>query len=433
MKKMKKLLALTLTVLIAVSCLAACGSEEKPTSNSPESADGKLSGEITVWSWNAAADALTEIAELYMEKNPGTLIHVEYVDSDYEKLRPVLTSGIGVPDVFTTQQRDFPAFMHTYGDIFADVTDILQPESENFVEVCLKQAEKNGNFYAFPWDAGPCGLYYHIPTFEAAGVKVENIKTWEDFMDAARTIKEKTGKYILSTDFNGSAGIDLAMLMLNQQSGQVYDADGKVNLASDEMLKTYELILKMQEDDIIQNNPSGWNERIQWLNEGKLCGVATAVWYAGTMVNSVGDRSGEWGLAPLPGFGEEQYMAASGGSVVTIYKNSSNVELARDFVRFVCMDPEAAKINIEYGLFSAYKPSYSLPEYSEVSEYFGVPIGDTFAQWTDAPAFNFGEFYTEIEPEIMIAQGEILLKGKEPVEALQEATARAQRMIDAKS
>lgn len=446
MKKLAKLSALALAACMAASCFTACGSapaaapsepeDSKPAasgSETPAEAGELTSGELTVWSWNVGADALSKIADLYMQKNPNAKVTVEYVDSQYEKLRPALVSGVGVPDVFTTQRRDFPAFMNTYGDIFADVSDVLTPEHDNFTEESIAQVMKDGKYYAFPWDAGPCGLFYHKPTYEKAGIDPATLKTWDDFAQAARVIKEKTGCYAWATDFNGVGSNDEAFLLMNQQGGQVYDADGKVNLDNAEMQNTYKLLMQMKEDGTLLDIPGGWNDRIKAINEGKLASLPYAVWFVGTFESAIENGAGEWGIAPLPAFEEGKNMATIGGSVCTIYKDSPNVELAKDFLKFAMMDPEAAKVNIELGLFSAYKPSYDLPEYEKVSDYFGIPVGTTFAQWVDGPAINYGTSFTDIGIEWQTAQGEIMINGKDISSAMQEASERAQRSADMKS
>lgn len=443
MKRNFRLIALLLAVLTASGAAVACsgpgGSGGAPSSSEGSSSAAEssepvaLSGEITVASWNVGADSLKEIGEAYMAKNPGTTITVQYVDGNYEKLRPALAAGNGVPDVFSTQKADFPAFMNTYGDVFADVTDILGPEKDNFAAEAISQVEKDGKYYAFPWDLGPCGLFYHVPTFKELEIDPLSLSTWDKYLEAARTVKAQTGKYMWATSFNGTSTVDEAMVMLHEQGGQYYGADGKVNLANDEMIKAYDVLLRMKADGTIFDIPDAWNDRIKALVDGNLVALPYSVWFTGTMVTSVENGAGEWAFAPMPAFEEGKNMVCIGGSVNAIYKDSANVDLAKDYMAFASMDEEAAAINLKYGLFSAYKPSHKTAAYSEVDEYFGVAVGETFAQWVDAPIVDFGAYYTDVQAEWKVAQGEILLNGKEPAQALSEASERAQRKIDANS
>lgn len=429
---------------LTIGMLSACSNETStpPTStedNSASSSEGSpaatadTSGnrEITVASWNVGADACKEIGEKFMEENPGTTITVQYVDGNYEKLRPALAAGTGVPDVFSTQKTDFPAFMNKYGDMFADVSDILLPEKDNFAAETISQVEKDGKYYAFPWDMGPCGLFYHKATFEEAGIDPTSLTTWDKYLEAARTVKEKTGKYMWATAFNGADTVDETIMLLHQQGGKYYDENGNVQLNSPEMLRSYEVVKTMIADQTMADIPSAWNDRIKLLNEGKLAALPYAVWFAGTMVTSVEDGKGEWGIAPLPAFEEGENMVGLGGSVLAIYKDSENVDLAKEYLKFNTMSEQGGEINLKYGLFSAYKPNHKSSAYSEINDYFGVAVGDVFAQWVDGPAVNFGAYFTDVHSELKVATGEILLNDKDPAEMLDAASERAQRSIDA--
>lgn len=448
---MKKLVCLALVFLLAIGGLAACGNtpaqESTPPADEPatppasEDAGGEEApaeggegpaGEITVASWNVGADALSEIAEAYMAQNPNATITVEYVDGQYEKLRPALAAGSGVPDVFSTQKADFPAFMNKYGDVFADVSDILAPEVDNFVADAISQVEKDGKYYAFPWDIGPCGMFYHKATFEEAGVDPASLTTWDKFTEAGKTIMEKTGRYMWATNLNGSTGIDEPRMLFQQLAGAFYAEDGSVQLNTPEMVKAFETMLSMEEAGIIADIPDAWNDRIKLMVEDKLAAVPYAVWFAGTMSTAVENGAGEWGIMPIPAFEEGGNIAVGlGGSVNAIYKDSPNVELAKDYLKFASMSETGGAINLKYGLFSAYKPNHTIAAYGEVDEYFGVALGDTFAPWADAPFVDHGPYFTDVLAAMQTAAGEIQLNGKDIGAALDEATQQAQRAIDA--
>lgn len=94
------------------------------------------------------------------------------------------------------------------------------------------------------------------------------------------------------------------------------------------------------------------------------------------------------------------------------------------------MDPGQADILYGQSQFEAYKPYYEADCYKEVDEYFGVKVGETFAQWTDSPEIDFGEYFTDVSSALSTAIGEIFVNGKDAGAALEEASAMAQRAID---
>lgn len=437
----KRLLAVTLAAACMVSSLAGCAGTSSgassaaasgAASNAGSQAPAKLSGTITVASWNNAADVLSAIAKKYMAENPGTTVTVNYVDSDYTKLYPALAAGTGVPDVFQTQARDFPAFMNKYPGSFADVTDVIGTEKDNFAASAISQcAGSDGKYYAVPWDIGPCALMYRKDVFEQAGVDAASLKTWDQFYDAAVKIKAKTGKAMLGFNYNGATSTDNIMLLMQQQGGSFYDANGKVKLGSDEMIKAADFLVKMKKAGLTMDLPKEWDDRIAALNADKLATLPYAAWYTGTMINSVAKDKGKWGFVPLPAFEGKGNAVGLGGSILAISSTSQNTALAKSFVKYAMMTVTGAKVNLDYGQFTSYKPAYKDESMKTKDAYFGVSLSEVFSPLMDAPAINFGPYFTDVQAALKTAVGEIFVNGKDPKTALDAASVVAQKAIDA--
>lgn len=446
---MKKRLIGALLILSAVMSLAAgCGSkpdvkdegtQEKVLAGETEDGVGEesasgLSGELTVYAWTQMATALSQTAERFMEANPGVKITVEQVDGSYTKLLPELASGQGVPDVFMVQNTDIKSFSNKYEGQLLPLNDLVEPEKDNFVASALSTCynEKDGNYYGVPIDIGPCALMYRTDIFESAGVKVEDIATWDDYIDVGKKILEATGGETKMTgfNFNGATSQDFMKMLLAQQGGSYYSEDGSVNLASDEMILAAETLKKMIDAGIMMDFPDEWNDRITALNAGQICTLPYPAWYGVVMKDSVADQKGLWAYAPMPAFEGTNGYVCLGGSVLAVSASSKCPEAAKEFVRFSLMDAEQADILYGQSQFEAYKPYYEADCYKEVDEYFGVKVGETFAQWTDSPEIDFGEYFTDVSSALSTAIGEIFVNGKEPGKALEEASAAAQRAID---
>lgn len=433
---MKKIISTLLSLGVAATLFVGCGGGGGTTTKAPDGTtaapDG--GGDIVVASWNDAADAMTDIAEAYNAQNtkiPGK-VTVQYVDSDYAQLRPSLISGQGVPDIFQTQNRDFPAFMNTYGDVFLDVTDIVKPEEANFAEAPLSMVKHatDGKYYAVPWDVGPSAWMYRVDVFEEAGVNVEDVKTWDDYIEMGKTIKEKTGKYVFGYPLSFSGMPDEIYLYLQQQNGQFIDAEGKVNLNTPEMVKAFETLLKAREEGVVLDLPDVWNDRIKAAAADELVSLPYAVWYVGTMKNSIADSAGKWRITGLPGFKGLGENASIGGSILAISKTTKNPELAKDFLKFALMTDAGNDINLEYGLFTSYAPSYNSAAYKAVEPYFGEQsYAEEFAKHVDSPVMNFGTNFTTISAQMELAGAEIM-GGADIAETLQKYSDIAQAQID---
>lgn len=393
-----------------------------------------LQGELKVYAWTEMATAFTQTAERFMEQNPDVEITVEQVDASYTKLLPELASGIGVPDVFMVQNTDILSFATKYEGQLLDLTDLVEPEKDNFVSAALGTCynQEDGKYYGAPIDIGPCGLLYRTDIFEEAGVNVDDIKTWDDYIEAGKTILEATdGKTKMTGfNFNGSSSQDYMKMLFAQQGGSYYDEDGNVNLASDEMINAADMLNKMIDAGIMMDFPDEWNDRITALNNDQICTLPYPVWYSVVMKDSVAEQSGLWKYAPMPSFDGEKGDVTLGGSVVAISANTENPELAKAFVEFSLMNADQADILYGQSQYEAYKPYWDSDCYKVEDEYFGEAIGEVFSQWTDAPEINFGSHFTDVSTALSTAIGEIFINGTDPKSALEAATESAQAAID---
>lgn len=446
----KAVLSCLLAMVCFVSFLSGCsgaaasgGSSAVASSTAAEGAGSSegaaegagLEGELQVAAWTQAATALEQVAEKFTADNPGVTITVNQVDSTYTKLYPSLASGIDVPDVFQVQQTDFPSFMEKYEGSFADLTDIIEPEKDNFAASALKAAHssKDGKYYAIPWDIGPCALMYRVDLFEQAGVDAQSIKTWDNYIEAGEKVLQATNGETRMMGFclNGSTSQDLIKLLFHQLGGSYYAEDGSVDLASKEMLQVVDLVNRMIEAGVIMDCPDEWNDRITALNNNQVATMPYPSWYYIVMKDSVADQAGQWAYVPLPTFeGDDGYTSSLGGAVLAVHAGSEQLELAKAFAQYALMNPDNAAIMFGQAQFQSYKPFYEDPVYHEVDEYFDVSIGETFMPLVDSPEIEFGSYFTDIAGALGTAMGEMFINGKDPQAALEEASATANRAIE---
>lgn len=398
------------------------------------SAEDEYAGKIKVYAWTQMATALTNTAENFMEKYPDAQIEVEQVDASYTKLYPELASGQGVADVFMVQNTDIQAFANKYEGQLMDLSDLLNGEEENFVASALRTCwnEAAGAYYGVPIDIGPCALMYRTDIFEECGVDVAEIKTWNDYLEAGKTILEATNGEVkmCGFDFNGATSQDFLKMFFAQLGGSYYDAEGNVNLASEEMILAASTIKEMVDAGIMMDFPNEWNDRITAIAANQICTLPYPAWYSVVMKDSAADQAGKWAYAPMPSVEEKSGYVCLGGSVLAASATSEYPELCKAFIEYSLMNIESAQIMYEQGQFQAYKPFYEADCYKEMDSYFGVALGETFAQWVDSPEIEFGAYFTDVATGLTQAIGEIFVNGTDIESALSSATETAQRAIN---
>lgn len=192
----KRMVSLVLAGVMAASLTACGGGSAAPAAKEAGDASGasELSGTITIWSWDVALAHLEAEAEKFQEIHPNVEFQFEEmgVSQVYSKITTCLQSGIGLPDVVSLEGEQMAKFGEKFPDKFVDFTSEIS--QDEFLPVKISECTVNGKVVAFPWDAGPCGMFYRTDIFEEAGVKAEDIVTWDDFIEAGKTIKEKTGE-----------------------------------------------------------------------------------------------------------------------------------------------------------------------------------------------------------------------------------------------
>lgn len=432
--KMKKVLAVLLVASMAGGLVSCGGNSSSSNSGSTSGGGSSSGGEIHVASWNNAADNLKAIADKFNPENEANgKVVIDYWDGDYTKLKPALQSGNGIPDIFQTQNRDAQAFYNSYGlDPFMDLSDLMDAEKDNWPAYVLDMVTgEDGKYHAMPWDIGPCAIFYRTDILEQAGIDPTTLTTWDKYIEAGKTLKAMGDYYVADLPYNGT-GMDFLMLLLNELGGQYLDEEGNANFNNPEMVKAFELILEMDEAGLICDTPNAWDDRITAINDNKLVMVPNAAWYMGTMKNSCADSAGKWGIIPLPAFEEGgNNKAGIGGSVLMISSDTKNPDQAKAFLKYAMMTDDGNDINMDYGEFPSYSPSYDSPKFEEPWDYYGgVAAAGFFTELTDSPTTEFGPYFTDVSTAMNQVVGNILA-GTPIEEALDAGTQDCQNMLDA--
>ncbi|WP_321433143.1 ABC transporter substrate-binding protein [Trichococcus flocculiformis] len=401
----RHLFSKTLALLSGMAVLTACGG-----GNAAEEAEQQVyDGEdvtIQVAAWNVAADALEATIPDFNEEYPNIKVEILRVDADYSKVTPSLAAGSGAPDVIQVNGSDFQAFMKKFPGQFMNIEENVADKKDEFVDFVWANVSDDEGIYAMPWDIGPAGLFYRTDLFDAAGINIEDIKTWDDYIAAGKQLKEAIPGTAM-TGYDESTAF--YKLFLNQLGGSFVNEEGTIGLASPESETAISLVKEMVDEGVaipVQN----WDGRITALSNDKIASLFTPVWYAGTLQTALEQQSGKWSVAPLPAFEEGQESSAnSGGSVLAVTTQSENQEAAYLFIENAMATQEGQEIMLENALFPSWMPIYDTETFAEVNEYFGMDINSFFAGQTDKikPA-HFGSIMLDAGKPLLDMQSRIL-------------------------
>ncbi|MBR5152159.1 MAG: extracellular solute-binding protein [Clostridia bacterium] len=206
MKKMFKAVALMLALVLTVSMLAGCGVNKSDKNDKGQTV-------ITVGGWPAKEG--TELDNMNKRKadfdaaNPDIEIVPDLWKFD-RKTFYAKAAGGQLPGVYQAGYTEISEIINS--ELSADLTDVVKERGiYDMMNPTVREAlERNGKLYALPKSAAVLGLTYNTELFQAAGLMEADgtpkaPATWDELVEVAKLIKEKTGKpgFVLPTSKHG--------------------------------------------------------------------------------------------------------------------------------------------------------------------------------------------------------------------------------------
>jgi lactose/L-arabinose transport system substrate-binding protein len=403
----------------------------------------KPKGKITVWMWKATEDSIVKpgVVKDFNAEYPDVQVEwVTYNPADvYQKLPLALSAGTGAPDVAYVEDSHLAKFVALGG--LADLTDRVKPYIDKFNTYKWQAGEKDGKYYSVPLDSGPVVMYYRRDLFKTAGLPddpdklSDTIKTWDDYLAACKTIKEKTGAPCFPAS-KAKNSARLYEMMLWQQGLGYYNQNGEVTVDSPENIATLEILGQFWKNDLTYDEEE-WTDN--WYAgfsattlEAKPKPVATfveAAWMGVFFKTWIAPgTAGKWGVALMPTMKPGQVRAANdGGSGFVIPDQSQNKDAAWAFIEFVTARSQEQNKIFAYGdIFPALEASYDDPIYVEPDAFFGGQ--QTRKVYVDVvkqipSATVYGPYYQEMNGFVATAIQKFATGAASASDALKEAAA----------
>lgn len=366
----KKLLSALLSVAMVATLLAGCGSSSSNTTTNSgagteETVAATEGGEQTaVIDAGAGADAVEldywtfvelhgqhfeTMLKLWNEQNPDRQIKLNVTvmpyDDMHNKLLIAVQTGEGAPDISDIELGRFPDFLAGADVPLEDLTDVVTPYADDIVQARLDIYSKDGKVYGFPTHVGATVAFYNTELLEAAGIDYTTIKTWDDFKAAGIKLYDETGVYMSTADTSATWQ---ESILLAQAGSDFVDADGNPQVNSQAMIDGLTMLKDFQDNNVIATIAGGQPDTDEARGEYNLEKYACQLmplWEMSRYTNYMDQFAGKIAIAPLPVKEGEPVMSVGGGGTGTVVtKTAKDVQLAKDFLTFAKISPEA---NIE--------------------------------------------------------------------------------------
>lgn len=396
-----------------------------------------LAADVTVWCWDPNFNGATmqEAAARYSKDHPDVTIKVvDFAKADLEqKLQAQLASGTteGLPDIVLIEDYGAQKYLQSFPGAFEALNDKV--DYSQFAKYKVDLATLDGKTYSLPFDSGVTGLFYRTDLLEQAGYKPADLEdiTWDQYIDIAKAVKEKTGHPMLDIDLNDAGAI---RILLQSAGSWYFKPDGSANIKDNPVFKAaLETYAKILQTPDIWKPVSGWTEYTGGFTSGEVASVFTGVWMTATI--KAAKMDGKWGVAPLPklaGVDGATHASNLGGSSWYVLSSAPSKDAAIDFLSTVWgKDVDFyQKILVGQGALASYLPARDGEAYKASDAYFGgQAVWQNFTTWLAAiPGVNYGIFTNEADAAVA-AQIPGLAKGGSVDEAIAAIDAQVAQQI----
>lgn len=422
MAKPIKLLAPLCALALLTGCASGGGAPAAGAVRLDPAAE--VSGSITVWSWDVAATALKRLAKSYTDQHPGTTVNVVDVgyDNAYDKMSVGFQANTGLPDVITVETDRMPGYISKFPKGFTDLSPLLESAEGSFDPSKISaSSDPQGRVLSMPWDSGTVGLFVRKDYLDEAGVRAEDLQTWDQTLLAGEKLASTTGHTLLSTDLSTGA---LFRMMLQQQGQGLFTGNGDINVASPEAVRALTLLKTMNDKGLI-NNVKGWDGRVSATKDGKSAIHPEAVWWIGTLTGEMPELASKFQVLPLPAFAPGGVQTSnSGGSTLAVPSQAKNPQLAGAFLKFVLADTaNQVSMMATEGLFPSYLPALSDKIFHQPEAYFGgQKVYELFADQTaKIPSIPYTNDNAKADDIVAAAVVASVVNGQDPKTTLTAA------------
>lgn len=409
---MKKLLALTLSLALAMSALSGCGA--KPASSMAASAPaapassaaetGLKDAEITWWAFPVFATIDGEagkyeknlVAE-FNKKYPNIKVNVEMIDftSGPEKIATAIQGGTA-PDVLF----DAPGRIIDYGKsgVLANLDDLFSDDfkkdvnNDNIIAAC----SDGTNYFMYPLSTGPFLMAYNKTIIDKEGLTdmlpADGDRAWttDEFTALNEALKAKGYKnaQVFCSGQGGDQGT--RAFLANLYSSSITDkALTKYTINDANGVKAMQYVMDQVAAGNLENGSAkNGGEAINDFVAGTVS--STLLWGAGNDLASA-DALKASGVevypVPLPsddGKPELEYLV--NGFCVFDNKDADKVAASKEFIKFLCDDSVVGPQNV--------KATNVFPVRSSFGDLYA---GDARKAFYNSQVKNFGTYYNTID------------------------------------
>jgi arabinosaccharide transport system substrate-binding protein len=237
-----------------------------------------------------------------------------------------------------------------------------------------------------PHDVHPVMLAYRRDLVERLGIDVNQLDTWEKFVEVGRRVTKDTDgdgvidQYMLDLPYSGAHGMQMLLL---QRGSQMFDEAGTPVFATEATAQVFHFYLQQTLGrNRIAYDCGGGQSFFKAMTDGLALFYFTPDWRSYTYQTDLPRLSGKMALMPLPAWEKGgRRTSVWGGTGLVITRRSKRHDLAWELTKFLYLNQRDLGERFKgTNIIPPLKDAWNLPEFNAPNEYFsGQAVGRLYA------------------------------------------------------
>ena len=286
--------------------------------------------------------------------------------------------------------------------------------------------DSEGKLVSIPWDSGPVVMFYREDLFNQAGIDINSIITFEDYISAGKKLKEKFPN-ITMTGLPFTQDENLFRCLLVANKSYYLNNKGEITVASSKAIETLQMIKRLIDEGVAKNTIN-WDGGIVANKNGELASWIMGGWWGGTIKDQMPEMKGKWKIAPIPAFPDGARASSSGGAGLSITASEPIKQAAAlEFIKESLMNVDNQLMMYEkYSLFPSYLPTYDDERFLKSDDYFGDDFNKILADVTkEIPNVIYAsKDFAEIKNTVVSVYEDVLNNNRDIKSALEQAASQ---------
>lgn len=362
----KQILAAGLCVTVAViTLLSGCIGEAKNGARFEPIDD--TAAVMWVRQTTTAEVLLNEIVDDFNANRTGLPIKIEYA-GDYGDIYRKVSASIQAKSLpgmtvayesMTTEYAMFGAVQQLDALIVDPEIGFSEAELADFFPGVIetnRYASLGGGMYSFPFSKAVLVMYFNKRVLRAAGIN-DPPRTWDEFQDQCRTIKQKTGKFAYAIDIDCSTLDGFLMAM----GGEIMTDDGGA-FAGPEMLNVFKMLRTLVDEELAYLTPPRTFEDRSAFAQDEVAFIFRSSSHLAPIGELMeGDRDA-WGVAVIPQHDPDKPQTVLYGPNACVFAiGDEQVRTSWEFIRFFSRPENSVKWALGTGYLPIRKSAAELP------------------------------------------------------------------------